>query len=219
VDARLLASGFSAEDVAGFAAVRRVACVADLAALPLTEAADGEDLTLVGLRVRVIATPGHTVGHAGLLLPDQGVAFTGDHVLFDLVPAVFTEVEDFDLLGAYLDGLQRMADLGARLFLPSHRRPRTAAEFAARTAVLWRHHHRRLDGLAALVAARPGITAAEAVAAVSADAPGPDWAELAVGRRWSIATTALARLHHLAVVGRIDATTGPDGLTHYRATP
>ena len=39
--------------------------------------ADGEELDLPG-RPRVIPTPGHTEGHASLLLADRGVLFAGD---------------------------------------------------------------------------------------------------------------------------------------------
>ncbi len=44
---------------------------------------DGAELTLGRIRVKAIATPGHTIGQISYWLPDAGVAFTGD-TLFSL---------------------------------------------------------------------------------------------------------------------------------------
>ena len=48
---------------------------------------DGDEITIAGYKARVIATPGHTMSHVALYLPDcfgdHGVAFVGDN-LFSL---------------------------------------------------------------------------------------------------------------------------------------
>ena len=44
---------------------------------------DGDEVELGGIRVKAIATPGHTLGQISYWLPDAGVAFTGD-TLFSL---------------------------------------------------------------------------------------------------------------------------------------
>jgi glyoxylase-like metal-dependent hydrolase (beta-lactamase superfamily II) len=41
----------------------------------------GETLDLAGLRIEVVATPGHTEGHVTYVFPDEGVIASGD-VLF-----------------------------------------------------------------------------------------------------------------------------------------
>ncbi|PLX38588.1 MAG: hydroxyacylglutathione hydrolase [Hyphomicrobiales bacterium] len=39
---------------------------------------DGDEVSLGGVRVKAIATPGHTLGQISYWLPDAGVVFTGD---------------------------------------------------------------------------------------------------------------------------------------------
>lgn len=217
VSARLMAAGFAPSEVAAYESLRRRAYSLGVADLAVAEVDDGAELNLAGLPVRVVATPGHTIGHVCYLLPRHGLLFTGDHVLFRLPPALFSEAEDVDLLAAYLDGLDRIAALDVALALPGHGRPEDGAALVRRTASLAIHHRRRLDRLVALAADFPGSTAAGLTAAVSARVPST-WADLPAGRRWSIAATTLARLRHLTAVGALTATTGPDGLTHYTAT-
>lgn len=39
---------------------------------------DGDELSIGGLSIRVLETPGHTLGHVSYWLPDEKLAFTGD---------------------------------------------------------------------------------------------------------------------------------------------
>lgn len=43
--------------------------------------ADGDVLELGGLRLAVVATPGHSANHLAFGLPDQGLLLSGDHVM------------------------------------------------------------------------------------------------------------------------------------------
>ena len=45
------------------------------------ELRDGELLGDGDLRLRVVATPGHVSNHVCLLLEDEGLLFTGDHLM------------------------------------------------------------------------------------------------------------------------------------------
>lgn len=88
---------------------------------------DGDVLDLPG-RPRVIATPGHTAGHAAYLLADRGVLFSGDAlVTLDLIdgasgPRLLPDVFHGDATQARRS-LERLLPLDARLLLPGHGDP------------------------------------------------------------------------------------------------
>jgi glyoxylase-like metal-dependent hydrolase (beta-lactamase superfamily II) len=76
----------------------------------------GQRLTLAGLDLEVVATPGHTRDHLAFRAP-TGALLSGDHVLgrgTSVVPH-----PEGDLL-AYLDSLRRVRDLGPDALYPGH---------------------------------------------------------------------------------------------------
>ena len=76
----------------------------------------GDRLSLAGLDIEVVATPGHTRDHLAFRLP-SGALLSGDHVLgrgTSVVPH-----PEGDLL-AYLDSLRRVRDLGPDALYPGH---------------------------------------------------------------------------------------------------
>ena len=50
--------------------------------------ADGQILEKGGCRIQCLLMPGHTPGQMCYWLPDRGILFTGDHVLFDITPNI-----------------------------------------------------------------------------------------------------------------------------------
>ena len=71
---------------------------------------DGEVVSVDGLEVRVVATPGHTADSLSFLLPAEGVVLTGDTVLGRGTTVV---AHPDGQLGAYLDSLDRLHALAA----------------------------------------------------------------------------------------------------------
>lgn len=88
---------------------------------------DGEKLDLPG-RPRVVATPGHTAGHASYLLEDRRALCTGDALVTDSIietrtgPQLLTGMFHTDPAKA-LESLENLVGLGADLILPGHGRP------------------------------------------------------------------------------------------------
>jgi glyoxylase-like metal-dependent hydrolase (beta-lactamase superfamily II) len=78
---------------------------------------DGEQVEVDGLRVSVLATPGHSSDHVCFVLPDDGVVLTGDHVLGRGTSVV---AYPDGRMGDYLASLRRLADVGATTLLPGH---------------------------------------------------------------------------------------------------
>lgn len=80
---------------------------------PLT---DGEVIDAAGLRITVMATPGHTADSVCFLVDDSAV-LTADTVLGRGTAVI--DHEDGDL-GDYLESLHRLRGLGHRTVLPGH---------------------------------------------------------------------------------------------------
>jgi glyoxylase-like metal-dependent hydrolase (beta-lactamase superfamily II) len=79
---------------------------------PLT---DGEVIEAAGLRITVMATPGHTADSLSFLI--DGAVLTADTVL----GRGTTVIDDEDgSLAAYLESLRRLQGLGRRVVLPGH---------------------------------------------------------------------------------------------------
>jgi glyoxylase-like metal-dependent hydrolase (beta-lactamase superfamily II)/8-oxo-dGTP pyrophosphatase MutT (NUDIX family) len=156
--------------------------------------ADGEVLTLAGQgrthRLQVIHTPGHAANHLCLVLLEDGLLFSGDHILNGSTTVV--DPPDGDM-SAYLDSLDRLAracdEFGIEFILPAHGH---VLGFAKKAIQLLKAH--RLQREARIVAAmreRPTGTL-------------EDWVELAYAdvppRMWPVAKRSL-----LAHVQRIEA--------------
>ncbi|MFJ8893007.1 MBL fold metallo-hydrolase [Leifsonia sp. NPDC102414] len=137
-----------------FAAMARPAvsaAVPDGAAERIVGVADGELLPVPGRSIRVLWTPGHTAGHLCLDDADNGMLFTGDHVLPTVNPGIglgagFTR----NPIAAYLESLERVAALGERTVAPGHER--VFGVLGERCDELSRHHLRRTREVVARLA-------------------------------------------------------------------
>jgi glyoxylase-like metal-dependent hydrolase (beta-lactamase superfamily II) len=81
--------------------------------------AGGDVITEAGCELRVVATPGHTADSVSLLLPDDGVLFTGDTVLGRGTTVIARDGNLGDYLRT-LGQLRELAAAGLRLLLPGH---------------------------------------------------------------------------------------------------
>ena len=102
---------------------------------PLT---DGEVIDAAGLRIRVMATPGHTADSLSFLVDDA--VLTADTVLGRGTTVI--DAEDGGL-GDYLESLKRLRGLGHRTVLPGH--GPDLDDLEAVTAMYLAHREERLD--------------------------------------------------------------------------
>lgn len=124
----------------------------------------GSELLMEGGRaLEVIPTPGHTRGHLCLFDESDGVLLAGDHILPHITPSLGVELPGSTApLAEYLESLQRVRDLPARLVLPAHGPVFT--DLRGRVDELMDHHRLRLDQCQEAVGA--GARTAREVAAI-----------------------------------------------------
>ncbi len=156
--------------------------------------ADGEELALEGggLRhtLKVIHTPGHAANHMCLVLLEDGLLFSGDHILNGSTTVV--DPPDGDMT-AYLDSLDKLSAAcethGIEFIMPAHG---YVLGFAAQAiAHLKAHRLQREAKVIAAMQARPQGTLEDWVALAYDDVP---------TRMWPVAQRSL-----LAHVQRIEA--------------
>lgn len=88
---------------------------------------DGELLDVPG-RPRVVATPGHTVGHASYLLEEHSALCAGDALVTESIiargqdPQILPSVFHADV-GLARESVKRLAQLPVDLLLPGHGKP------------------------------------------------------------------------------------------------
>ncbi|MCG7607402.1 MULTISPECIES: MBL fold metallo-hydrolase [Mycobacterium] len=109
---------------------------------PLT---DGEVIDAAGLRIKVMATPGHTVDSLSFVVDDA--VLTADTVLGRGTTVIDTEDGS---LRDYLESLRRLQGLGPRVVLPGH--GPDLPDLRAVTAMYLAHREERLDQVRAALA-------------------------------------------------------------------
>lgn len=122
---------------------------------------DGDLIDCGGVRLSVLATPGHTRGHVVFADEASGLYFTGDHILPGITPSIAYERAPVTTsLVSYLGSLRLFLERPDGRMLPAHRTPEPSTR--ARAVELLDHHRQRLDIVGDLVAA--GATTAHDVA-------------------------------------------------------
>lgn len=131
--------------------------------------ADGEVIDAAGLRITVLATPGHTADSLCFVLDDA--VLTGDTVL----GRGTTVIDDEDgSLADYLDSLRRLSSLGHRMVLPGH--GPELPDLSAAAQMYLAHRQDRLDQIRAALRTLGGnATARQVVEHVYADVDQKLW--------------------------------------------
>ena len=131
---RLIESGFGSNDV-------------DVENLePPDEWLSGEQTIIVSAdrSLRAMHTPGHTRGHLVFVDLQNGLLFSGDHVLPHITPSIGFEPAPAHLpLRDYLDSLRRVRAMPDMRLLPAHGLPGTSVH--DRVDELLIHHDNRLQ--------------------------------------------------------------------------
>ena len=168
---------------------------------------DGDLIDLGDERsLQVVHTPGHEPAHICLRDSRTGIFFSGDHVLPRISPVIMYDPDLGDVLGDYLDSLQKLLDLGIGVTYPAHGTLIDQGDLRVRQLLL--HHDRRLLDMAELV--RSGDTNSWQVM-LKSFRPNLD----ATDARLAFLET-ISHLEHLRVMGRIQVEER-DGMMIYTA--
>lgn len=119
----------------------------------------GEGFNLAGRRVRAIASPGHTAGTVCYFLEDEGILFTGDHIMGR--GTVVVRTDEGGSMSQHIDSLRALLDLDLKVILSGH--GPAILEPKARISELVRHRLEREEQVLALL--RQGTSDVDALVA------------------------------------------------------
>lgn len=173
---------------------------------------DGTEIEVGGVRLKGIFTPGHTPGHTCLFCEEEGVLFTGDHVLFDITPNITMWPNMPNALGRYLESLEKVRALPVKLALPGHRH---TGDLEARIQALFTHHRNRVGETLAIVQREPGLTAYQVASRMTWDIKADSWEAFPLNQKWFATGEALAHLEYLMEEGQVAREAGPEGSARY----
>lgn len=163
---------------------------------------DGEKLDLPGWDLHAIWTPGHSPGHLCFAEPSRRLVLTGDHVLPRITPNVSMHTQSTTSpLADFMESLAKVRGCASDEVLPAHEW--RFAGLAERVDDLLAHHHRRLDEIAAVVAASPGLTCWEVTTRLTWSR---SWDDIQGFMRRAANGETLAHLIVLQTQGRIRST-------------
>lgn len=182
---------------------------------------DGDVLTVGPYDLEVVTTPGHTPGHACLMVRDHGLTFLGDHVLENSSPNMAPFPGVADSLGDYLDSLEKIGAQGNQRPLMGHGAIALQPDpdqLSRRIQWLEEHHRQRLREIEKAVAAHPGATGTELAKAIHWNIPYEQWDEIPIIQRWIIVGETAAHLDHLLAQGLISVEKDQDTRHYFPAT-
>lgn len=113
---------------------------------PTRRVRSGDVLKLAGRDMFALYTPGHTTDHLCLHDPEQGLLFTGDHILPTITPHISGLGQDPDPLASFFRSLDLCAELGdVTNVLPAHGHP--FDDLVGRVKAIREHHDGRMTQL------------------------------------------------------------------------
>jgi glyoxylase-like metal-dependent hydrolase (beta-lactamase superfamily II) len=102
-----------------------------------------ESSTLLGFpEISILDVPGHTPGSTALVVKNQNLVFTGDHVIERITPNISYYDDDSDMLGMYLKSLLKLESTGIQTGYSGH--GPEISNLAYRIDDLLSHHKLRL---------------------------------------------------------------------------
>ena len=163
---------------------------------------DGDVLEYGWFKLRCVEVPGHTRGQLCLYCEEEKLLFAGDHVLFDITPNICSMGPGTDMLGQYLESLDKIRTLDVELVLPAHRGMGEISMYE-RIDTLKRHHKERLDETESIVRRKPAQSAYDIAGQMTWAVRSKNWDDFPPGQKWFAMGEALAHLDRLLAEGKL----------------
>jgi len=119
---------------------------------PHTLFSGGEEIPTAIGPLEVLWTSGHSPGHICLYARERKVLFSGDQILENITPNIAWH-PGRDMLGEFLESLERLAELDVELILPSHGEPFSGHRRWIEETI--QHHRERCNEIFGLVEQSP----------------------------------------------------------------
>ncbi len=162
---------------------------------------EGDVFELGGHRLEVIEAPGHTPGLVCLWMPEEGVMFTADHILFDITPNITMWPNMEDALGSYLTSLRKFQKFPVKHALPSHR---ATGDYFGRIEELLAHHDLRVHETLQIVQEKPGLSTYEIAGNMTWKIKAKNWQEFPTIQKFFAVGEALSHLDYLLGLGKVE---------------
>ena len=161
---------------------------------------EGDKFSFGGHSFVVLDLKGHTPGHIGLYDEEEGILFSGDHILNNITPHITCWDLENDYLGVYMENLKKVRKLKLNLVLSAHRE--LCEDPYERIDFLLKHHEKRLsEALYALSDGREKT--AYDCAFYMTWSFRKTFGEFPDLQKWFASSEALAHLQHLYFEGKV----------------
>ena len=123
---------------------------------------DGDEISFGTNSLKIISTPGHTIGHICVLDKEKQYLFSGDHILsritphigtFDVYPEFKGGIDFSNPLKSYLESLDKIDRLDLKIIFPAHQE--LIFNPHERILEIKEHHQRRLNEIQEIIKDKP----------------------------------------------------------------
>jgi glyoxylase-like metal-dependent hydrolase (beta-lactamase superfamily II) len=161
---------------------------------------EGYEIKVGNYCFQCVETKGHTAGHMCLYDSEKKLLISGDHILGKITPNITLWRLEVDVLGNYLQNLDKIAALEVNIVLPGHRFILT--DCRGRINELKEHHNKRMDDIITIISGER-MNAAQVASRMKWDLSYKTWGEFPWGQKLFATGEAMSHLYHLEAIGRL----------------
>lgn len=170
----------------------------------------GDDFRIGEYQFKVLDLIGHTPGHIGFYDEASGVLLSADTVLDPITPNItFWGFDYGDILGSYINTLQKLQQLKIDVILPTHRK--IIYNPQERINELIEHHNERLQEILDAMKQNQRYTVRDISAVISWRIKSENWEEFPKSQKIFAAGETMAHLDHLVHTKCVDMEHDEDG--------